>query len=537
MSKAKTVVLAFFLSLSAAYVALLPQFYLMYEKGNRYTLGWSSLNRASILIAIGILGAAYGAAYLLLRQGTSWLARRWNRVDGRRLVFDAAAWIVVALVFRSAMAIAFLTEQLPEAALRAVDSPWTKLACYFILPFGGVLFWRSRFEQFASILYRGIAVLFALFLVQVFLWDIYADDVVRRDFPAATPGEAKTGSLYVFLFDEWSYEDSFGHSDFSLANMPHLAELLGHSTLFRQAFSPAVNTGVSIPRFLYQPDERMKAFSYREALARLENNQLLPLRMRSVFDLSDRHFKFVAGTYLHYFVVLGRKVDYIMDIADLSRRYALKDRVRDLLCTQADFLRRAGIRMPFEVRSPLSAAGWMSLTWEYQSRIRPVLNDVLPRLPADNIAFFHLYLPHNPFLFNRDWTLRKPPVYSDSGAVELYHENVYALDAVIGDIVRLLKERGDYDQSMIVITSDHSWKHRYGGTWEELDPRAQISEKHVPLIIKYPGQTRGGEWTEPIGTADLHPQFRDFLNDPGKMRRWVERWNSGEATGAAYVLD
>lgn len=48
------------LCLAVAYVALLPQFYLVYDKGNRFSLDWSKTVRASILISIALLAAAYG---------------------------------------------------------------------------------------------------------------------------------------------------------------------------------------------------------------------------------------------------------------------------------------------------------------------------------------------------------------------------------------------------------------------------------------------------------------------------------------------
>lgn len=538
ISKLRKTGLIFLACFSAAYISLLPQFYLLYEKENRYTLGWSARNRASILIAIAILGLAYGAIYLFLHRAAYFLDTRQSRVDCRRFVVDVASWIFLALVCRSIMAISFLSEQLSDTAMQFVDSIWTKTGCYFVLPGGLIFFYRGFFERAILVLCRLVAIVFVLFLAQIFRWTPYAADSSNRAFPPIQEDEVKTGSLYIFLFDEWSYEDTFGNAEFSLTNMPHLTELLGHSTLFHKAYSPAACTGVSIPRFLYQTDAEMRSFTYKEVMSRLVENELLPLKMKSIFDLSDRHFKFVAGTYLHYYSILGPKVDRIIAFDDTFLGYSLESRVRDLLCTQVDFLRRFGIGMPAQVRSPLCASGWLSGTKVLQSRIRPVLNDILPRLPANSIAFFHMYLPHNPYLFFRDWTLRGPVNDSNPNPVSLYLENVYAIDLVISDIVSQLKARDEYDRSMIVILSDHSWKYRYGEgseIWEKLDTGGQIPAKHVPLIIKYPGQTRGGDWYEPVLTMDLHPEFNDFLNVPIKMNKWVARWNIGESSNAAYV--
>lgn len=538
ISKLHKISLVFLTSFSAAYIALLPQFYLMYERGNRYTLGWSARGRASILIAIAILGSIYGLSYLIFRRAAVYIDLRQSRINYQRLVFNVAGWIGLALVCRSVMAIAFLTDQLSDTAMQGVNSLWTKGFCYVVVPGSLLVFYRQFFERATATLYRLLTIVFMLFLLQIFLWAPYADDSGNQSFPTTSASEAEPGSLYIFLFDEWSYEDSFGHPVFSLTNMPHLTELLGHSTLFHKAFSPAVCTGVSVPRFLYQTDARMRSFTFNDVMTRLAGNRFIPLKMKSIFDLSDRHFKFIAGTYLHYHSILGPKVDRIINFDNTGSRYSLMGRVRDFLLTQVDFLRHFGVTMPGQIRSPLSASGWYSSTRVLQSRIRPVLNDVLPKLPANTIAFFHMYLPHNPYLYYRDWTLRDSQDDSKFDLVTLYQENVYAIDPVIDDIVSRLKARGDYDSSMIVIMSDHAFKYRYGEgieIWEKLDPGVQIPAKHIPLIIKYPGQLRGGDWYDPVLVMDLYPQFNDFLNTPDKMGQWVAQWNSGASSNPAYV--
>ena len=525
------------LSLVTAYVALLPQFYLMYEKGNRYTTGWSPRSRAGILLAIGLLGACYALGYWMLRAGAVVLSRRQDRVDCGRLVYDFSLWVMLAVLFRTIMAISFLTGELPEWAIRAIDSPINKTLWYFMLPAIGWLIHRGAMERGILAIYRLMVIIFALFLLQAFRWDIYTNDSSGQAISARGTQQNNQGSLYIFLFDEWSYEHSFGHPEFSLTQMPRLTEFLGQSTLFHRAYSPAAGSGVSIPRFLYQPDERIQSYSYADVQRLLLDNGFMALNLKSIFDLSDRHFKFVAGTYLHYYVILGSKVDRILRFDDNNIRYSLLERVMDLLFTQVDFLGKFGVPIPAHGQSPLSASGWQSLAMEFQSRIRPVISDVLPALPDQSIAFFHLYLPHPPYLFMRDWTRRNPLTFSDPGTIGLYQENVYAIDAVIGDIMGHLKNRGDFDSSMIVITSDHSWKYHYSASWEELDPEPYLPEKHVPLIIKYPGQVRGGSVDMPIRTVELHPQFDSFLNVPDRMRQWVVRWNAGETTNAWFMPD
>ena len=241
----------------------------------------------------------------------------------------------------------------------------------------------------------------------------------------------------------------------------------------------------------------------------------------------------MGGIFLHYANIIGGHVDSLIPFYDMNRRYTVKERVLVLLYSQLGFLSKFGI----DVDPPVRQFGWTGE--EYQTRIRPLLRDVLPRLPSRNISFFHMNLPHAPFLYRRDWTLLDQPATGEETTnLTVYLENVYAMNAVFGDILDLLRARGDYDSSMLVFLSDHSWKKSFGcgqEGWAELDLQGHVPAKHVPLIIKYPGQTRGGETELPIGTAELHPLFKEYLTAPDQLARWVARWNAGTETNAMHV--
>ena len=520
---------AVLLCATAAYVALLPQFYLVYQIGNRYTLGWSPRFRAGIWMAIAILGAVFVAMLGGMRLGGRLLDRAQRRVSGARLALDAAVWGLWVLAARTVMAIVYATQGASAGISQFVDSPLAKVLLYLAVPLGWWLARRNSFEKGVLGLYRVFAVLFILFLAQLFSWEIYSTDDSADKIPGRSDGNDEPNSLYIFLFDGWSYGHTFGNPNFSLSGMPHLEELLRQSTLFRKAYSPGVLTAASIPRFLFQTDKRIFQYTHTELEWGLQNRGFLPDNLQSLFDLSDRHFKHISGIYIFYPGFMGKRVDSIVPFYDLANRHTLRERVLHLLYTQIAFLKKIGLHL----EPPIRSFEWSG--HEYQARIRPVLGDVLPRLPSRSISFFHMCLPHGPFVFNRDWSLRDEPEDTWFTTNEWsYLENVYAMDAVFGDIVRILRERGDFDSSMIVILSDHSWKRGIDDLPATLDPEPNISEKHVPLIIKYPGQSRAGEVDQSIVTTELHPLMHDYLRSPDKMAQWVARWNAGEESSGLY---
>ena len=518
--------------LACAYVALLPQFYLVYEQGNRYTLGWSATSRSTILIALALLAFAYAVLYGVFRGLAACMDKFQGKVEGRRLLDFLVVWFLTFLVSRSLMALAHATEILPAPLLGLIDSPLAKFAVYVVLPAGLLLICPKRYAQAIGHVYRVLAILFLLFLLQAFGWDVNAPSDRMDALPQAAGTRSPANSLYIFLFDEWDYDATLGNPQFPLTNMPHLSEFLGQATLFRNAFSPGVETTVSIPRFLFQPDERTRRFSYSDLRNRVLGNRFPPAGMKSIFDLSDHHFKCLSGVYLHYPDLLGPRVDCCIPVYDRYSRHGLREGVQGLLSSQIAFLEKFGISPPIRYFNPFLSSGWIDFTQETQRRMRPVLNEILVRVPSPNITFFHVLLPHPPTLVNRDWT---PRPYASSFGREAYWEGLYAVDALIGDFVRILRERGEYDSALIAILSDHGLKDKYDRPFEEIDPGVYVPAKHVPLILKYPGQKRGGESMEPVLLMDLHPLFRDFLAAPEKVAAWVSKWNAAPEGSAFYA--
>lgn len=72
----------------------------------------------------------------------------------------------------------------------------------------------------------------------------------------------------------------------------------------------------------------------------------------------------------------------------------------------------------------------------------------------------------------------------------MMNESIAYLDSHIGSFIDWLKVQGIYDNSVILITSDHgeNFSHDYGAHSE---PAMYEDLIHVPLIIKEPNQQKG----------------------------------------------
>ncbi|MEQ8768859.1 MAG: sulfatase [Planctomycetota bacterium] len=112
----------------------------------------------------------------------------------------------------------------------------------------------------------------------------------------------------------------------------------------------------------------------------------------------------------------------------------------------------------------------------------------------------------------------------------LYDAEVLWADALLGDVIDSLKERGVWDDTLFIVLSDHGeelgehagWQHDQS-TYEEL--------VRVPLIVKLPNGLRGGtRISAPTTTIDVMPTVLDFTGlDPEEAvsGRSLETWLLG----------
>ncbi len=97
-------------------------------------------------------------------------------------------------------------------------------------------------------------------------------------------------------------------------------------------------------------------------------------------------------------------------------------------------------------------------------------------------------------------------------AKALYDAEILEFDTeVIGPVINKLKELGIYDNTMIIICSDHGEEFgEHGGTGHGKSLYDEVTR--VPLIIKIPGSIKGIEINELSQTVDITPTVLSLLN-------------------------
>jgi uncharacterized sulfatase len=92
--------------------------------------------------------------------------------------------------------------------------------------------------------------------------------------------------------------------------------------------------------------------------------------------------------------------------------------------------------------------------------------------------------------------VKLPPYYPDTPAVRecvgKYHDNVTAMDYLVGDVLKLLDERKWADNTVVIFFGDHGWGLPRGKRWP------YDSGTRVPFLVRWPGKVEPGSVREDL---------------------------------------
>jgi arylsulfatase A-like enzyme/uncharacterized membrane protein YbhN (UPF0104 family) len=143
---------------------------------------------------------------------------------------------------------------------------------------------------------------------------------------------------------------------------------------------------------------------------------------------------------------------------------------------------------------------------EYYQPAQVVTDTVLGWLDAGapkehpKFLFAHYMDPHDPFMDpespNGGWARNQlgdklnPEIYREP-MQQAYIKEIEHLDVHLGRLFEGLKQRGLYDDALIILTADHGEEFcEHGGWWH--GQTLYEEQTHIPMIMKLPGNLHGG---------------------------------------------
>ena len=155
-----------------------------------------------------------------------------------------------------------------------------------------------------------------------------------------------------------------------------------------------------------------------------------------------------------------------------------------------------------------------------------ILRDEIEAIDAEpSLHFVHVALPHRPWVLSRTGvaTSYEPELITDPEApgyafgarldAQLHAMQVGAVDTMVGELVDHLRSLPTWEQTLLVVTSDHG---------SNLTPpdigRMKVTDANreevfrVPLFVKAPGRVEGSVRDESAETVDVLPTIVDLLH-------------------------
>ncbi|MBV8847944.1 MAG: sulfatase [Bryobacterales bacterium] len=98
--------------------------------------------------------------------------------------------------------------------------------------------------------------------------------------------------------------------------------------------------------------------------------------------------------------------------------------------------------------------------------------------------------------------------------ISQYDGGIAYTDAEIGKIIARLRETGLYDNTLIIVTSDHGEAFGEHNILEHAANSVYQDQLHVPLIVKYPGQSAGERSDAFVSQVDFMPTILEIAGVP-----------------------
>ncbi|WP_158944610.1 sulfatase-like hydrolase/transferase [Granulicella sp. S190] len=352
--------------------------------------------------------------------------------------------------------------------------------------------------------------------------------------PAAHALRPGTPRIIWILLDELSYQQVYGKR-FPSLNLPEFDSLAAHSTVFThvvpagkltEIVMPSLMSGLSIDKIRSHADGRLMI--HRSSENRWENFDQHATVFRDALDAG--YSTAVTGWYIPYCRILSDVLDRcswtlsgLASNRSMPKASILRNSAQPVLTSfiLMDLLHTALTHEPRA--ADLYATHHID---DYQELLASA--DRLLEDPSDNFILLHMPIPHPGGIYNR--STRSFTVGNSN-----YIDNLALADSYLAHVQSLLKSRGQWDSSTVVIMGDHSWRTYMWSDASDWTPEEQVAsdgatfDDRPAYIVKAPYQETGARIDLPFNAVDTRLMLDAFLNEQitsaETLYTWVENLN------------
>jgi hypothetical protein len=379
-----------------------------------------------------------------------------------------------------------------------------------------------------------VLVLFPFFLITLgqaaWFMTKFADKPAPPPLAARPPGAPR---IVWLLFDEMDQHLAFAARPPSVV-LDELDRLRATSVYASDAFPPADYTMMSIPALI---DGRLvaKAEAAHPAELRLtfadERQPVGWSTQPNVFGDARAAGADTAlvGFYHPYCRIIGDTLTHCLwqDIGWMSLVDSMRKQVRRMVRT-----------VPYAGKLPWLESARIKREQRQQERrervvsYRRMLEDA-KRVANDRsvgLAYIHWPVPHPPGIYDRRADALEAAKESS------YLDNLRLVDRTLGELRRSMEAAGTWDDTTVLLTSDHWWRARLwreeGALTPEDEPYADVVpvDHHVPFLLKTAGQKSTVAYDHTFNTVLTRDLFlailRGELQRPESIVEWLDAHRS-----------
>jgi hypothetical protein len=458
----------------------------------------------AILNVLSLAAAFYLAIFSLRRR-----FRRW-KLAGVLCAMAALTWAPAAACYT------VLTRYRPRPSLAALPLPGNTVVLIAALAVLLLLLLLPHHHRRIAAMLYGVLLIFSPFVGVTFAragWRMYAAKQGPPLPPPTAPAvpetaRAQPASRVVWIvFDEWDQRLTFEQRPEAL-DLPELDRLRSEVLYASAAYAPAEQTPYSMLSTIAGgvllrleaergPQLRLVFRDHPEAVLWSEHLNLFRRARRQGFRTA------VVGWYIPYCVLLSDSLDSCWQSDPLSSSGGSS--LSRVLAGQWQIVVKKAV---FSV-SPesLDALHHSQLFDQMLAEAFKALTDA-----SLDLVLLHLPVPHGPYFYDRQTGTYR----FDMDPVLAYFDALALVDRTVGQFRRRLEAAGLWDQTALLLTSDH-WLR----TSELIDG---IKEHRVPFLLKLAGKSRPAVYEHAFNTVLSHDLMLEILGGRLRTAAAVMRW-------------
>lgn len=329
------------------------------------------------------------------------------------------------------------------------------------------------------------------------------------------------------IFDELDYFVPFGANP-SLIELPNFTKLKNESLFATNAVSPAYATIESIPALLTgKKIEQSKTLGKGELTLKFKANETakfsaMPNIFRQVKEMNGETA--VVGWYHSYCRVIGKDLSACQwESFDTINDFEPQPLSRIMLRNFANCL----ISLPFGYRLFELVSSKINSNTEstgYVKRHHQMIEDsknVVINSKID-LSLIHLPFPHLPGQFNRQT--------NEFDTESTYLDNLALSDKVLGELRQSLEKNNLWEDSVIIVSSDHQWRlnrWKLPSSAKDFALTQGIEHPNIPFMLKLKGQKESLIYEKPFNTIITHDLIlalmKGEISTTDDIKNWLDQ--------------